>query len=56
LIDPSGKPLVFDPDRMDALLNNGKDFVIVQYYTFGKVMPPPDYFLRSAPPEARSGK
>lgn len=44
--DAAGKPLVFDPDRMDALLNNGKDFVMVQYLSFGKVMPPANYFLK----------
>jgi hypothetical protein len=43
-IDATGKLLVFDAERMDALLNNGKDFVMVQYYMFGKVMPPIEYF------------
>lgn len=45
-IDATGKPLQFDTERMDALMNNGKDFVMVQYYTFGKVMPPADYFQK----------
>lgn len=52
MIDPSGKPIIFDQERMDALLENGKDFVIVQYFQFGKVMPPAYYFLSSGPPPA----
>lgn len=54
----NGKPFEFDPDRMDALLDNGKDFVIVQYLTFGKLMPPPDYFQKRSLqiPENNKGK
>jgi len=44
--DDTGKPFEFDPDRMNALLDNGKDFVIVQYLTFGKLLPPTDYFQK----------
>jgi hypothetical protein len=44
--DIKGQPLKFDAERMSALLNNGKDFVIVQYYVFGKVMPPAEYFQK----------
>lgn len=59
MVDPSGKQIVFDQDRMDALLENGKDFVIVQYFVFGKVMPPAQYFLSTkapAVPSAEQGK
>ncbi|MGZ4060344.1 MAG: hypothetical protein ACXVPU_15015, partial [Bacteroidia bacterium] len=45
-LDVTGKPLQFDPERMDALMNNGKDFVMLQYFTFGKVMPPATYFQK----------
>ncbi len=41
-----GKPLKFDEERMDALMNNGVDFVMVQFYMFGKVMPSVDYFVK----------
>jgi len=41
-----GKPLTFDPERLDALLDNGKDFVMVQFYVFGKVLPTPGYFQK----------
>lgn len=41
-----GLLLKFDEERMDALMNNGVDFVMVQFYMFGKVMPTVDYFLK----------
>ncbi len=41
-----GKLLPYDPERLDALLDNGKDFVMVQFYLFGKVMPVPGYFQK----------
>jgi hypothetical protein len=48
LLDEKGEPLPFDPVRMDALLDNGKDFVMVQYFMFGKVLPPVDYFRKKS--------
>jgi hypothetical protein len=41
-----GQLLKFDEERMDALMNNGVDFVMVQFYMFGKVMPSVDYFVK----------
>lgn len=38
-------PPFYDPDKMFATVNNGKDFVIVQYYVFGKLLQTPSYFL-----------
>jgi hypothetical protein len=35
----------YDPDRMFALVND-KDFVIAQYFVFGKMMQPAAYFFR----------
>jgi hypothetical protein len=35
----------YDPDRLFALVND-KDFVIVQYFVFGKIMQPVSYFFR----------
>lgn len=46
ILDKDGKPLKFDPERMLALLNNGKDLVIVKFFEFGKVMPPATYFVK----------
>lgn len=44
-----GELLPYDPERMDALLDNGKDFVMVQFYLFGKILPLPDYFQNAVP-------
>ncbi len=46
ILDKNGKPLKFDPERMLALLSNGKDVVVVKFYEFGKIMPPASYFQR----------
>jgi hypothetical protein len=46
LTDSEGHELKFDPDRMNALLENTNDFAIVQYYIFGKMMPPAEYFKK----------
>ena len=35
--DSLGKPLKYDTDRMYAFMNDGKDFVVIQYYVFGKI-------------------
>jgi hypothetical protein len=39
----AAKPPFYDPDKMYARLETG-DFVLVQYYVFGKLLPTPDYF------------
>jgi hypothetical protein len=44
--DVNGKDIPYDQERMDALINDGKDLVVVQYYVFGKVMPPANYFQK----------
>lgn len=43
--DESGEPLKYDPDRMYALINDGRDFVLVQFFVFGKLLQPLDYFM-----------
>jgi hypothetical protein len=53
-IDAEGKPMKFDVDRMNALIENTHDFVMVQYYVFGKMMPPADYFKKKN--EVNNGK
>jgi hypothetical protein len=35
----------YDPDRMFALVND-KDFVVVQYFVFGKILESASYFVR----------
>jgi len=36
--DATGKPLRYDLDRMYAFIREGKELVVVQYYSFGKVL------------------
>lgn len=47
-LNEKGEVIKFDQERMDALLDNGKDFVVVQYYIFGKLMPPAAYFQKKS--------
>lgn len=46
VLDENENPLPFDPERMDAQMNDGKDFVMLQYFVFGKVLPPVTYFKK----------
>lgn len=36
--DELGRPITYDVDRFYASINNGRDFVIVQYYVFGRLL------------------
>ncbi len=45
-----GKDYTYDPDRLYALVN-GKDFALVQYYVFGKLLQDPSYFIRHTGPD-----
>lgn len=44
--DTLDKPLKYDLDRMYAYINDGKDFVLIQYYVFGKIFRQFDDFER----------
>ena len=44
-VDENGDPMPFDRDRMYALVNEGRDFVLVQFFTFDKITRPLGYFL-----------
>jgi hypothetical protein len=55
--DPTAAlPPFYDPDRMYALVNNGQDFVTVQYYVFGKLLQTPEYFVRGKGQPVVEGK
>jgi hypothetical protein len=56
ILGSDGKPLKYDLDRMNALLESTSDFVLVQYYVFGKMMPPADYFTKKAPQSGEKPK
>ncbi len=43
-MDVKGNLYVNDLDRLYALINNKKDFVLIQYYVFDKVLRPLSYF------------
>lgn len=46
LKDFKGRVLPYDPERLYALVNDGKDFVLIQYFTFDKVLRPKPYFVK----------
>lgn len=46
-----GKLIPWDPDRMYAEINEGKDFVLVQFFTFDKITRPLSWFLRPKEPQ-----
>lgn len=45
--DPDGNPLKFDLDRMYGNLN-GKDFLLVQYYQFDRLLKEPSWFVNNS--------
>jgi hypothetical protein len=45
--DFKGNPLLYDIDRFFALINDGKDFVLIQFFVFDKITRPITYFLRN---------
>jgi len=49
LFDEHGDPLKYDVDRMFAVINNGKDFVVIQHFIFDAIMVSFDYFKKSLP-------
>ncbi len=44
--DMNGKPLPYDMDRFYALINNGQDLVLAQFFVFDKVFRPKSFFLK----------
>ena len=44
-LDLYGQQFEFDPDRMFALINDEQDFVLVQYFTFNRIVRPFRFFL-----------
>jgi hypothetical protein len=43
--DLEGNPVLFDRDRMYAVINEGNDLVLVQYFVFDRITRPMTYFL-----------
>ena len=46
-VDMDGKPVTYDYDRMYAVVNNGQDFVIVQFYIFDRIIRKKSFFEKS---------
>jgi hypothetical protein len=44
--DYNGKPVLYDRDRAYALVNDGKDFTLIQFYVFDKILKPAKYFVK----------
>jgi len=44
--DSENNPLPYDPDRLYALVNDGKDFTLIQFFAFDKVLRPKFFFLK----------
>jgi hypothetical protein len=42
--DDAGNAVYFDPDRMYASINEGKDFVLIQFFVFDNILRSVDYF------------
>ncbi len=53
LEDEHGKPVIYDVDRMFAVINNGKDFVVIQHYVFDGILASFDYFKKAAAKKPR---
>jgi hypothetical protein len=51
--DYDGMPLPYDPDRAYALVNEGQDFVLVQFFVFDKVLRPKSYYMKDLPVSAK---
>ena len=50
LLDENGNPIdPIDHDRLYGLINDGEDFVLLQYYIFDKILHPVDYYIAGNP-------
>lgn len=48
-IDQFGNPIPFDRDRYFAVVNQGKDFAVIQHFVFGKILRRyPDFFSNNS--------
>ncbi len=43
--DEAGNPMLYDPDRFYGEMNNGEDFIVAQYFVFGKLLKSYYFFL-----------
>lgn len=44
-LDLNGNPVLWDRDRLYALINNDQDFVVIQYFVFDRILRSVDFFI-----------
>ena len=54
--DPEGHPLPYDLDRLYASVNDGRDFTMIQYFNFDKVLRPKQFFRKEVIENSRTGR
>jgi len=47
-VDDAGNAVYYDPDRMYASINDGKDFALIQFFVFDNILKPVEYFRPSS--------
>ncbi len=45
-VDMNGNEILYDRDRLYALVNDGDDFVLIQYFSFDRVLRPRSFFMK----------
>ncbi len=53
-IDDNGNMIIWDRDRMYALVNDDKDFVLIQFFVFDNILKPLEFFLKAPPVNVRT--
>jgi hypothetical protein len=48
-LDINNNPVLWDRDRLYALINNGNDLVLIQFFVFDPILRPLSYFLPGKP-------
>jgi len=52
-VDDLGRPAPYDMDRLFALVNDGRDFTLIQYFVFDKILRPKSFFIRTQDPKKK---
>jgi len=52
-LDVEGHPIPYDPDRLYALVNEGKDFTLIQYFVFDKILRTKSFFMLTQEPKKK---
>jgi len=52
-VDDLGRPAPYDMDRLYALVNDGRDFTLIQYFMFDKILRPMSFFVATREPKKK---